>query len=731
VTNGHKERVVIAGGGIAALTAAYYLSATPDLRDRYHVTLYQMGWRLGGKCASSRDAQCRNVEHGLHVWFGCYDNAFGLMSKVYRDWSNPLKPTLGRIFKKRFDSRIGTSADNDVDWVCVPWPDAPGSPWDSPRPHTLTPFYIVGRLIDHVHEMVQASADLGEAPVDAQLRLEPSELQYNAPEGFGEDLSTVAGYLSLAHEVMVRSGDASSEPMTLINTATFTRSLVAASLDSLMVVRSADKPHYIAEAIELARALIVGLITDIIIGSETLDTLDDTEFRDWLMSHGARQSTVETSPFLKALYDTMFQYPGGNQNNGDYAAGTALQVVTRLLGTYRGAPLYIPQFGLGESVIGPLYEVLKQNGVQFEFFHKLHRVVPNQDGDKVGAITFQVQALPKNTYTPVIEIEGLPAWPDQPFWDQLHADDIPDGTDFESHWNPHPPADEKTLELDTDFDNFILGVSLGALGAAEGETGIADDLRPLCRKLDSQITDTPLVPSKAAQVWFTETAIELGQDPPRHAAVSGPEAFDIYADMTQVLDSEPDQDPPEQSLFYLCTTYDTDLYRRPARDADTPALALADVTERFDTWKDIFGLKVWPLASADGAFDPARIAYQVVRANVNPTDCCPSSATGTTRLRLEARGTAFSNLYLTGCWTRTGFHTTCVEAAVMSGMQAARALSGTPQIVFGETFLRETTHFEPFRQPVACIDRMIDRLLPFAHARFAPRKRQDNSGFGG
>ena len=73
-----REHVVILGGGVGGCIAAYWLSATPELREKYRVTLYQTGWRLGGKGASSRGGgdTHRSEEHGPHVWFGFYENAF-------------------------------------------------------------------------------------------------------------------------------------------------------------------------------------------------------------------------------------------------------------------------------------------------------------------------------------------------------------------------------------------------------------------------------------------------------------------------------------------------------------------------------------------------------------------------------------------------------------------------------------------------------------------------------
>lgn len=43
------QRIVILGGGMAALTTAYELTNRPGWQDCFEITFYQMGWRLGGK----------------------------------------------------------------------------------------------------------------------------------------------------------------------------------------------------------------------------------------------------------------------------------------------------------------------------------------------------------------------------------------------------------------------------------------------------------------------------------------------------------------------------------------------------------------------------------------------------------------------------------------------------------------------------------------------------------
>ena len=91
-----RPRVVILGGGIAGLTAAWRLSE-PGWEGRFaSITVLERGFRLGGKGASGRGVHGRIEEHGLHVWLGHYDNAFRLIRDCYaeldRDRTDPRCP---------------------------------------------------------------------------------------------------------------------------------------------------------------------------------------------------------------------------------------------------------------------------------------------------------------------------------------------------------------------------------------------------------------------------------------------------------------------------------------------------------------------------------------------------------------------------------------------------------------------------------------------------------------
>jgi uncharacterized protein with NAD-binding domain and iron-sulfur cluster len=61
----------------------------PELEGQYQVTIFQQGFRLGGKGASGRGPGDRIEEHGLHIFMGFYENAFRLIRECYRELDRP------------------------------------------------------------------------------------------------------------------------------------------------------------------------------------------------------------------------------------------------------------------------------------------------------------------------------------------------------------------------------------------------------------------------------------------------------------------------------------------------------------------------------------------------------------------------------------------------------------------------------------------------------------------
>ena len=105
---------------------------------------------------------------------------------------------------------------------------------------------------------------------------------------------------------------------------------------------------------------------------------------------------------------------------------------------------------------------------------------------------------------------------------------------------------------------------------------------------------------------------------------------------------------------------------------------------------------LWPVAAPAFSWadlvDPqerqgeARFAAQFWRANCQPSERYVLSTAGSIRHRLAADGSGYANLFLAGDWVDNGaLNAGCVEAAVMAGLQAARAIVGSREpIVAGD-----------------------------------------------
>ena len=69
--------VAIIGSGLAGLNTAVNL-----VEAGHTVDIYESRPFVGGKVSSWQDKDGNHIEMGLHVFFGCYYNLFGLMAKV-------------------------------------------------------------------------------------------------------------------------------------------------------------------------------------------------------------------------------------------------------------------------------------------------------------------------------------------------------------------------------------------------------------------------------------------------------------------------------------------------------------------------------------------------------------------------------------------------------------------------------------------------------------------------
>src|SRR3954468_13378997 len=142
-------RVAILGGGMAGLAAAWRLSEPGWQRELESITVYQRGWRLGGKGASSRGPNGRIEEHGLHLWLGYYENAFRLLRECYgeldrpaTDPAAPIRTWRGAVFPAETVGLEDRRGDGWAHWVGQFSPNdlLPGEPGSTGQELSLVDF---------------------------------------------------------------------------------------------------------------------------------------------------------------------------------------------------------------------------------------------------------------------------------------------------------------------------------------------------------------------------------------------------------------------------------------------------------------------------------------------------------------------------------------------------------------------------------------------------------------
>ena len=718
-----KTKVAILGGGIAGLTAAFHLSRTQTLRDRFDITVYQLGWRLGGKIASGRDAQGRNLEHGLHVWFGCYDNAFAMVQDAYANRPAPaLFDTWTDAVKPQPFTPIGVKSNGTWSYWPITWPSNRRVPGQGGLPFTL--WDLITSMVEMLRSTLESlSLDfkLPKAPpsaphlggfLDDVLGLAAKVLPIGSP---GSALAAfLAGAADRSFLDVVKAthlwtdalgpDHARHDPAhrdAILDLLRFLSDAFAAGPAATAGTGTAI--NIVRDLLDISQAFIRGVVKDVLEPDVPFEALDDVEFRHWLADNGASPDIVRDSSIIRALYDTAFQYIEGDQSKPSYAAGTAAGVLTRLITTYKGDMLWEIQSGMGEAVIAPIYEVLLARGVRFRFFRKVRKLELGADKRNVDTIRLDRQAdiIGNAEYRPTFDVGGLRCWGSAPDWNQIvgGAALAQNNVDFESHWDS-TAAGQEALTRGTDFDLVVLAISMGAYQPLNAQATMCEELIAASQSFASFVT-MPIVPTMSLQLWCDVTTAVLGWDMRKPAAVAGPGPVSVWADMSQVLAFEPAQGAATQpkSLHYLCGTYASRLFMEPPSNAGVPALALTEVKTAVVQWLEHDSLAAWDVACDGRSFryemltdarngaGRNRLDSQYIRANIGPTECCVGSPAGATKFRLGPKLAEFDNFFLAGEAARSGCNTSSVEGAVMTGMAAARAISGEALRIVGYEFL--------------------------------------------
>lgn len=685
------------------MAAAFELSR-PEHNGRYAITVYQEGWRLGGKGASGRGPSGRIEEHGLHVWLGYYDNAFRMMRECYAELEAGGDGELYGDWRSAFlpESDIGlfSPAERDA-WQrwSAHFPPSPGFPGDPISSRDLISLRrYLARSLTLLRALVLDCAvgrDTAGAPA-AESEAEPARIGALL-EGLLSRGAFVGAAL-LAEALTVLSAGLNAVPGRLDGQWRRLAENVCAGARAWLerTAIANDRLRHVWEVVDLSLAYVLGVIRfGLLTDRDGLDAIDHYECRDWLRLNGASERAL-ASPFVRGLYDLALAYEAGDPARPSLSAGQGLRATLRLFFGYRGSIFWRMRAGMGDVVFAPLYEVLKRRGVKFEFFHRLTNVglpaggaIGEGQGSHVASLSFSVQARVRggHPYAPLVRVNGRPCWPSTPDFAQLAggARLAAEGRDFESHWDQRRVGDT-TLEVGRDFDFVVLGVSLGAIPYT------CKELLDRDARWRAMVDNVKTVATQAFQIWLNEDLPSLGWEGPPYIVAGYVKPFDTWCDMAHVVPEEGWEKPPATSVYFCGALAEPDFN---SADPNYPALAAAAVRKSALAYLTGPARHVWPGAfTKDGGFRPellagakdharsleARFASQYWRANVNPSDRYVLSTPGSAAHRISPLDITYDNLTIAGDWTDCGFNTGCVEAAVMSGRLAAHAISGSPAL---------------------------------------------------
>lgn len=674
------EKIAILGGGLAALAAAFELTSLPDWRTRYDITLYQMGWRLGGKCATGRGDNGRIQEHGIHGFLGSYHNTLPIMVQCFKELDRPEGSPMSS-FRTAFNpqSAILQWEWRDGGWRQWPMVYPTNDDWPDLPPDDASPTALLRRTLKAAAHFIEQAA---EALTQGALHL----------------LDPLRGLL--------RALDAKLEALLkAVDLTDLIQDLDAlwTHLKGWLVDHLSTPIRRLYLLLDYLFTLVRGALVDDVI-NKGYDALDEENFDVWLRRHGIDPQTLN-SPLALNTTNLSYQYPRGDTSlPPQMGAGCYLHWTLRAF-DFRGAFGFLFKAGTGETIIQPLYELLLKRGVKFEFFHKVEALRLNGAGDAVDAVEIGVQATLKpglSAYQPLVPIKGLDCWPANPLYDQLvegealKAQDI----DLESYWTPWKPVARKTLKAGQDYDKLLFGISIGAIPHLCPELLAA---RPAWRDMVDHI---PALTTQATQIWLSRSTKAMGAVLPPEGTgilISGTYANppDGQVDFTDLIGFEdwPAAMTP-QSLWYFCGLMPEYESPPPFSDHDFPARQSARVRDQFIQYLqtnigpllpgattaatrppgDPAGLDFGLLVDAKDGEGVSRFDRQFWRANIDPTERYVASPPGSTKYRLKAWESGFSNLILAGDWIYTGLNVGSAEGAVMGGRLAAHAISGSPPL---------------------------------------------------
>ena len=642
------KKVAILGGGAASCTAALALTGQPGWKERYDITIYQLGWRLGGKTTSGRNRQYGQrieeiTDHGIA---GIYHNTKRLLKSVYKELNRPEGSPM-RTFEDAFKlvgmfslKPLNISMDDEENCFSI--------------------HYILNKIIRKAWKTVE--------DLCGNMKTHPPDFKIS------DDLVENHITIHLMKQWVI---------------------------EKEMEVQDSMLQRGLLLYIDISITVFKGIMDDNVL-KNGLDCLNHMDFREWLAKHGLTKTALE-SYMLQFHYDFIISYIDGDINFPSMETGTFLKYSLQTYFCHDDVPDFEEQGGLGDLIFAPMYEVLKTRGVSFKFFHKVENLHLNENNPSIIEkirITKQVDLI-NGQYNPLINVKGLPSWPNQPKYEEIKPEQAQllqeHDIDLENVWTPwshifeenmKSPLPHFVLERGRDFDIIVSGIPIDSINH------IGSELLEVSPALIETVQHIGRIPSLQVQLYLDVLREKISHK---------------YNDYNILLDHD-------KSVFMWATNDDNLMLEDWESSGADPktcqhVLFMMSTQEQnknceknnknfiISKLQDIFK-NHWPYAYKDGHFnwnlltDPEnrtgveRFDAQFWQCNLNPSDLYTQILTNTSQYRITTDGAGFDNIYFTGDWIHNGLNIGSIEGAVTSGLLTSKMMTGYPEKIFWENYIK-------------------------------------------
>ena len=661
-------RVAILGGGAGALAAAYGLIQ----QGSYDITVYQMGWRLGGKGASGRrvdDGSGRDQgTRPARPWRLLSQRHGHVGGRSIRP-GRGLRPSLGlrrrlhphslvHIVEDRPDGRFPVRfpfPENDKPFGC--------DPSDLPLVSVAGALLPLGLWLKRLSAAARRPRERNLRVTHAFLNLLQSAIQDLSPpalESLGPDSEFQAnrpdvGPLDQALDVIQASHLVPPPPN------------AEHDPDYGILFKS---PWWWPRGIAFDGLWRKGF-----------DAANGEEFAAWMTRHRLSQH-ARGSSFFRCGYDYAFAYVDGDCAKSAVAAGAALRGFLRMLLTYNRSVFAHMNGGMGEIVFAPLYEVLKSRGVKFEFFHRVDSLELDADGTRLDRVVGVVQNRPvAASYDPLL-LYNNERWCGRTSRSRARLNSIlrcRTGRSISTNARgPNRPRQRPSSLHRT-------AISMSASWPFRSERSV----RSATTWPVKSPHGAPCSPSPRRRRRRFPPSSGCPRPPRRSAGRTGPPSLtanrpslSTWADMSFLLPLE--RPSTSRHLSYFCGPCPRNVYAIPPSDSTRDPLIWrrAARTRRRGCGTTLTAAAEGRSSDSFASADSGDELY--VRVNGYPSDSYVLTLPGTVEHRLPPGGSGVTNLFLAGDWTKNGLDIGSFETAVLSGLECARAITGTAERFPGE-----------------------------------------------